>query len=44
MIYPTIRNINRLLNLKFIVVGNNTTRNLFDKYCMLLVDIKDFNA
>ena len=44
MIDPKIRNINRLVNLRFEAVENDTTRNLSDKYCMLLADIKDFNA
>ena len=44
MIDPKIRNINTLVNLRFEAVENDTTRNLFNKYCILLVDIKDFNA
>ena len=44
MIDPKIRNINRLVNLRFEAVENDTTRNLSDKYCMLLANIKDFNA
>ena len=44
MIDPKIRNINTLVNLRFEVVENDTTRTLFNKYCLLLVDIKDFNA
>ena len=44
MIDPKIRNINTLVNLRFEVVENDTTRTLLNKYCLLLVDIKDFNA
>lgn len=44
MIDPKIRNINTLVNLRFEAVENDTTRNLLNKYCILLVDIKDFNA
>ena len=41
---PTFRNINRLFVLSFNNDENNPTRNSFDKYCMLLVEIKNFNA
>ena len=44
MIDPKIRNINTLVNLRFEVVENDTTRTLLNKYCLLLVDIKDSNA
>ena len=44
MIDPKIRNINTLVNLRFEVVENDSTRTLLNKYCLLLVDIKDFNA
>ena len=44
MIDPKIRNINTLVNLRFEAAENDTTRNLLNKYCSLLVDIKDFNA
>ena len=44
MIDPKIRNINTLVNPRFEVVENDTTRTLLNKYCLLLVDIKDFNA
>ena len=44
LIDPTFRNINRLSVISFKNGNNNSTRNFFDKYCMLLVEIKDFNA
>ena len=44
LIDPAFRNINRLSVISFKNGNNNSTRNFFDKYCMLLVEIKDFNA
>ena len=44
MIDPTFRSVNRLFVLSFKNGDNDPTRNLFNKYCMLLVEIKDFNA
>ena len=41
---PTFRNINRLFVLSFSNDENNPTRSFFNKYCMLLVEIKNFNA
>ena len=41
---PTFRNINRLFVLSFSNNENNPTRSSFNKYCMLLVEIKNFNA
>ena len=41
---PTFRNINRLFVLSFNNDENNPTRSFFNKYCMLLVEIKKFNA
>ena len=41
---PTLRNINRLIVLLFKNGDDDTTRNSLDKYNMLLVEIKDFNA
>ena len=41
---PTFRNINRLFVLSFNNDENNPTRSFFNKYCMLLVEIKNFNA
>ena len=43
MIDPAFRNINRLFFLSFKNSGNDPTRNIFDKYYMSLVEIKDFN-
>ena len=40
----TFRNINRLFVLSFKNGDDNSTRNYFDKYYMLLVGIKVFNA
>ena len=42
MIDPTLKNINRLLDLSFKDGGNDPARDPFDKYYMLLVKIKDF--
>ena len=41
---PTFKNINMLFVLSFKNGNNNPTRNSFDKCCMLMVEIKDFNA
>ena len=41
---PTFKNINRLFVLSFSNNENNPTRSSFNKYCMLLVEIKNFNA
>ena len=41
---PTFKNINRLFVLSFRNGNNVPTRDSFDKYYMLLVEIKDFNA
>ena len=41
---PTFRNINRLFVLSFKNGNDDPTRNCFDKYYMLLVEIKGFNA
>ena len=40
----TFRNINRLFVLSFKNGNDDPTRNSFDKYYILLVEIKDFNA
>ena len=44
LIDPAFRNINRLFVLLFKNGANDPTRDFFDKYYMLLVEIKDFNA
>ena len=44
LIDPTFRNINRLSVISFKNGNNNPTVNFFDKYRMLLVEIKDFNV
>ena len=44
LINPTFRNINRLLVLSFKNGDDDPTRNSFDEYYMILVEIKDFNA
>ena len=44
MIDQTFRNINRLFVLSLRDGNNDPTRDSFDKYYMLLVEIKDFNA
>ena len=44
MIVPTFRNINRLFVLSFKNDISYSTRNYFDRYYMLLVETKDFNA
>ena len=43
MIYPTFRNINRLLVLSFKNGDDDLTRDSFAKYHMTLVEIKDYN-
>ena len=40
---PTFRNINRLFVSSFKYHDNDPTRNYFDKYYMLLAEIKSFN-
>ena len=44
MIDPTFRNINRLFVLSFKNGNNDPARYSFDKYYVLLVETKDFNA
>ena len=44
LIDPTFRSINRLFVLSFKNGNNDPTRDSFNKYCMTLVEIKDFNA
>ena len=44
MIDPTFRNIDRLLVFSFKNSDDDPTRNSFDEYYMLLVEIKDFNT
>ena len=44
MIDPTFRNIHWLFDLSFRNGGNDPARNYFDKYHVLLVETKDFNA
>ena len=44
LIDPTFRNINRLFLLSLRNGNNDPTTNSFDKYYMLLAEIKDFNA
>ena len=44
MIDPTCRNIHWFFALSFRNGGNDPARNYFDKYHVLLVEIKDFNA
>ena len=44
LIDPTFRNINRFFVLLFKNGNNDCARYSFDKYYMLLVEIKDFNA
>ena len=44
MIDPTFRNINRLFVLSFKNDGDDPERNYFDKYYMVLDEIKNFNA
>ena len=41
---PTFRNINRLFVISFKSGNDDPARNLFDDYCMPLVEIKDFNV
>ena len=43
LIDPTLRNFNRLFALSFRNGKNDPTRTSFDKYYMLLVEIKNFN-
>ena len=44
MIDPTFRNFNRLFIFLFKNGDNDPTTDSFGKYCMLFVEIKDFNA
>ena len=44
MIDPRFKNINRLFVLSLIFGDNDPTRNSFEKCCMPLVQIKDFNV
>ena len=44
MIDPIVRNINRLFVLSFRAGEIDPTRNYFDKYYMLVEEIKDFNV
>ena len=44
MIDPTFKNINRTFVPSFKNGENDSTRNYFDNYYMLFVEIKDFNA
>ena len=44
MIDATFRNINRVFVLSFKNSNDDLTRDCFDLYYMLLVEIKDFNA
>ena len=44
LIDPIFRNINRLFVLSFKNRNDDPMRDSFDKYYMLLVEIKDFNA
>ena len=44
MIHPAFRNIKRLFDLSLKAVENEPARTSFDKYCMPLVEIKDFDA
>ena len=44
VINPTFKNINSLFLLSFKNGNNDPTRYSFDKYCISLVEIKDFNA
>ena len=44
LIAPAFRNINRFFVLSFKNDNNDPTRDSFDKYCIPLVEIKDFNA
>ena len=44
LIDPTFKNINRLFVLSFKNDNDDPARNSFDKYYILLVEIKDFNA
>ena len=44
LIDPTFRNINRLFVLSFKNGNDDPSRDVFDKYYMPLVEIKDFNA
>ena len=44
MMDPTFRGINRLLIISFKNGVNDPTRHSFDKYYMLPVEMKDFNA
>ena len=44
LIDPTFRNINRLFVFSFKNSNDDPKRDSFDKYYMLLVEIKDFNA
>ena len=44
LIDPTFRSVNRLYVLSFKNGNDDPTRHSFDKYCMPLVEIKDFKA
>ena len=44
LIDPTFRNINKLFLISFKNSNYDPARDSFDKYCMSLVEIKDFNA
>ena len=44
LINPTFRNINRLFVFSFKNGDNEPTRNSFENYYMLLLEIKDFNG
>ena len=44
LIAPAFRNINRFFVFSFKNDNNDPTRDSFDKYCIPLVEIKDFNA
>ena len=44
LIDATFRTINRLFVLSFINGNDDPTRDSFDEYCMLLVEINDSNA
>ena len=43
IIYPTFKNINKLLGSSFKYGDNDPTINLFDKFYMPLAQIEDFN-
>ena len=44
LIHPTFKNINRLFALSLKNCENDPMKDYFDKYCISLIKIKDFNV